>query len=460
MIHKVPEEEQPILQQLINIRARLAAVKRDRSSYLTLDDIMPLRQETIDQMKNLSMLRGGRLMGETRELTRTDDVLDEILQMLSLCFLSLGKLKESPSVYSQVVTIKHIFDRLEEAGVYEEEYLEPYKAKLDEIEKIISHDIKNSILPEFVMEVLQYKFIQCRRIYEKLMNTLKEVDPELIPIRDRLLRIRRNLGTICCKKNYTPKDIEPLQEEIREVDNLRVDGKFLGPNGTVPQGQGVLVTLLEQLYFWSHDILLSCSEGFSPALQSIRERLLEIKNQLERLELTHRWTLRQTDLFTYQHQLYDIVKMKYSCVDHEGNVNPDLVGKFIDNNGVAPEGQAVLDFLLHKCYRIIFVLLSESVPVSESLMPVYNQLTSVRQCLMAVKKLGAPCSSEELYPYQMKLSSIDNLKKDGKFYDDRGNIPEGQGLCIDILEECYGILNSLREESESNANSPQLTPLE
>lgn len=36
----------------------------------------------------------------------------------------------------------------------------------------------------------------------------------------------------------------------------------------------------------------------------------------------------------------------------------------------------------------------------------------------------------------------------------------GQGLCIDILEECYGILNSLREESESNANSPQLTPLE
>ena len=117
--------------------------------------------------------------------------------------------------------------------------------------------------------------------------------------------------------------------------------------------------------------------------------------------------------------------MKYSCVDHEGNANPDLVGKFIDNNGVAPEGQAVLNFLLHKCYRIIFVLLSESVPVAESLMPVYNQLTSVRQCLMAVKRLGAPCSSEELYPYQMKLSSIDNLKKDGKFYDDRGNIPEG-----------------------------------
>ena len=37
-------------------------------------------------------------MSETRELTRTDDVFDEILQMLSLCFLSLGKLKESKNM--------------------------------------------------------------------------------------------------------------------------------------------------------------------------------------------------------------------------------------------------------------------------------------------------------------------------------------------------------------------------
>ncbi|KAG1221075.1 hypothetical protein G6F68_021025 [Rhizopus microsporus] len=101
------------------------------------------------------------------------------------------------------------------------------------------------------------------------------------------------------------------------------------------------------------------------------------------------------------------------------------MGKFVDNKGVAPEGQIVLEFLLHKCYRMIFVLLSESVPVSEALTPVYNQLTSVRQCLLAVKNINAPCSIEELYPYQMKLSSIDDMRKDGKFYDDTGNIPEG-----------------------------------
>lgn len=93
--------EQVILENLINIRARLSAVKRDRSSYLKLDDIMPLRLETEEQMKKLSEIRGGRLLDESRELNRTDDVLDEILQILSLCFLSLGRVKESKFISHQ-----------------------------------------------------------------------------------------------------------------------------------------------------------------------------------------------------------------------------------------------------------------------------------------------------------------------------------------------------------------------
>lgn len=213
-----------------------------------------------------------------------------------------------------------------------------------------------------------------------------------------MLRIRRLLATICCRK-YTPDDIKPIQEKIRSIDDSRVDGKFMGSDGvTIPAGQGLLVNLLESLYFWSHDLIIACSDDFSPALTTIRDRLLEIKNQLERLELTHKWTLRQTDLFTYQHQLHDIVKMRYDVDDEDEERDPKLENKFLDESGKAPEGQTILEFLLHKCYRMIFVLLSESVPVSEALTPVYNQLITVRQCLLAVKKTGAPCSPEELYP--------------------------------------------------------------
>ncbi|KAI8973260.1 hypothetical protein BDF20DRAFT_823456 [Mycotypha africana] len=459
--------ELPILEKLLSIRAKLSAVKRDRSSYLKVEDIMPLRLEAETEMKALSELRGGRLLDESRELNRTDDVLDEILQMVSLCFLSLGKKRELPAIYSQVVAIKHIFDRLESFGVYEEQYLKPYKVKLDEINKILNVDEKSQVLPETVMQVLKYKYRQCVRIYEHLIDTIHEVDPELIPIRDSLLRIRHQLTSICCRSEYKPSDIIPLQEKIKEIDDKRENGKFLGQNNSIPPGQAVLVGLLENLYFWSHDLVIACSEDFSPSLQSIRERLLEIKNHLERLELTHKWTLRQTDLFTYQHQLHDIVKMK------------KVSSKFVDQNGQAPEGQTILEFLLNRCYRMIFILLSESVPVSEALTPVYNQLTTVRQCLLAVKKTGAPCSSEELYPYQMKLTSIESLRKDGKFYDDRGHIPEGkreekicgwfhitethhrvsyncilgQALCVDLLEDCYHLLACLRDAATDDDNT-------
>jgi hypothetical protein len=221
-----------------------------------------------------------------------------------------------------------------------------------------------------------------------------------VPIRKKMLRTRHQLATICGRSDYSPGDIRKVQEKIADIDNSRVDGKFVLEDGSIPSGQAVLVDLLEHLYFWSHDLIIACSDDFSPELQIIRERLVTIKSQLDRLQLTHKWTLRQTDLFTYQHQLHDIVKMMYSdehVADHE---DPDeqLLGKFLDSKGEAPEGQTILQFLLNKCYRMIFVLLSESVPVSEALTPVYNQLITVRQCLLAVKQTGESCSTEELYP--------------------------------------------------------------
>lgn len=65
---------------------------------------MPLRLETEAEMKILSDMRGGKLLDKERELNRTDDVLDEVLQMLSLCFLSLGKKRESELLYIQMST--------------------------------------------------------------------------------------------------------------------------------------------------------------------------------------------------------------------------------------------------------------------------------------------------------------------------------------------------------------------
>lgn len=65
---------------------------------------------------------------------------------------------------------QNIFDRLNEVGVYGQEFLQPYKAKLNEIEKILNKDREYKVVPEHVMEVLQYKFTQCSKLAVTLKN--------------------------------------------------------------------------------------------------------------------------------------------------------------------------------------------------------------------------------------------------------------------------------------------------
>lgn len=63
-------------------------------------------------------------------------------------------------------------------------------------------------------------------------------------------------------------------------------------------------------------------------------------------------------------------------------------------------------YLLRKSYAIIYQLLLTSEPVSEALLPIYNQLTTLRKCLLEVKKLGGVSSPRELYPYSMKVCEV------------------------------------------------------
>ncbi len=67
--------------------------------------------------------------------------------------------------------------------------------------------------------------------------------------------------------------------------------------------------------------LIDNSEGkIDERFQEQYERLLEIRNQLDRLSVTQAWSLRETDLFVYQRKLDRI---------DEGRVN----GNFVDADG-------------------------------------------------------------------------------------------------------------------------------
>lgn len=95
-----------------------------------------------------------------------------------------------------------------------------------------------------------------------------------------------------------------------------------------------------------------------------------------------------------------------------------------------------------------------SEPVSEALLPIYNQLQTLKRCLVEVKNSGGVSSVRELYPYSMKLHSIDNMRVDGKFMvgDD---IPEGQGSVAELLAECFDLNYELRVAAETAAEEKE-----
>jgi len=88
-----------------------------------------------------------------------------------------------------------------------------------------------------------------------------------------------------------------------------------------------------------------------------------------------------------------------------------------------------------------------SEPVSEALLPIYNQLQTLKRCLVEVENSGGVSSPRELYPYSMKLNSIDNMRVDGKFMVGQ-DIPEGQGTVNDLLAECFELSYELRVAAE------------
>lgn len=109
----------------------------------------------------------------------------------------------------------------------------------------------------------------------------------------------------------------------------RVDGKFLGPGGVVPASQAICTSLLEECFDIVQEIKAQVeSKKVASSLKPIHDRLQELRTVLESLVLTHRWSLRETDLYSYSLSLQEIDKLR-------------IDGKFVDAEGNRPSGQYV-----------------------------------------------------------------------------------------------------------------------
>jgi len=437
----VPQEELPILEAVINIRNRLTALKKDRVEYVKTHDVLLLYHAIVKQVTRLNEVRDE----QQPHKNRLDTTLADVMSLMSLFFLTIGKTRECPATYCQIATIRQLLDHMNESAVYSETDLTTFQQRLEELREIVRKDAESGLHPEAMTRLLERQLHECDTILNSMEDSLSELSVELIPLHEKLLHLRRQLVTLAAKEGSVKAELKPLQEELRKIDQKRVDGKFLGPGGSsVPTSQALLSSLIEECFEIAQEIKArEVSKHVASSLKPIYDRLSDMRAELENLVLTHRWSLRETDLWNYQLSLREIDKMR-------------VESKFVDAEGNRPPGQYVLLYLLRRCYGLIYRLLSSSEPVSEELMPIANKLSTVKKCLNEVLKYGGPFSSRDLYPYQLALHQIDSMQKDGKFIGSDGSIPEGQGVVIAHLAECHELVEMLRDAMEEGEGEDEL----
>ncbi|KAL8850152.1 MAG: hypothetical protein Q9221_004913 [Calogaya cf. arnoldii] len=429
-------KEQPILDRLLATRNKLSLLKQDRSTYIKSHDVLDLYEQLIEQVHLLNIIREEH--DKPLEQNRVDTVLDDCFQLISLFFLTVGRNNEAPAVYSMTSTIRRLLDHLKEAAFYSPKDLESAGQALDSMQETLNRGEETH--SPHLLKLLRNRLDTCRQLLLDLQLALADLSPELTPTYERLVSILRSISAANTRQKFPSGEVQGFQDQLREIQATMVGGKFLAEDSTTPAGQNVATELLNRCLKWS-EIVLSRQGNIDERFKPTYEKLCSIRNHLEKLSITQAWSLRETDLYDYQRQLDRI---------DESRVN----GNFEDSSGGKADlhTQRTLLYLIRRSYAYIYTLINSSEPVSEALLPVFNQLQTLRRCLLEVKRSGGVSSPRELYPYSMKLNSIDNMRVDGKFMVG-SDIPEGQGSVNSLLAECFDLNYELRIEAEDNDSS-------
>ena len=257
-------------------------------------------------------------------------------------------------LYVLINFIQKLLDHLKESGVFTSNDLQPFKARLIELKAMITAEVdfpsaeessseqgtsadgasvEDPVSHAALIKQLLKRHEKCQQRLNELLKSLNVISVDLVPLHQKLITLRRQLVALGAKGLKVNKaELDHVAEELRKIEASRVDGKFIVNDEQPAQGQEILSGLLEETFEILQEIQ-SREEEVDPQLRPIFERLTEMRSQLEKLTLTHRWTLRETDLYNFQVSLQEIDRMR---VD----------GKFVDSEGRKPHGQRVCSMVL------------------------------------------------------------------------------------------------------------------
>ncbi|WVN85977.1 uncharacterized protein L203_101135 [Cryptococcus depauperatus CBS 7841] len=111
---------------------------------------------------------------------------------------------------------------------------------------------------------LMFLLRRCYGLIYRLMSESEPISEELLPIANKLSTIKKCLNEVLKYGGpYTPRDLYPYHLALHQIDSLRKDGKFYADDGSIPEGQAILVAQLSEAHELLEMLKESMSEGES-----------------------------------------------------------------------------------------------------------------------------------------------------------------------------------------------------
>jgi DNA repair ATPase RecN len=219
--------------------------------------------------------------------------------------------------------LERLLDHLKEATFYSPKDLDSIKARLQDCRRYLERG-KESYSPH-LLTLLDARITICEEILAELELNLSHLTDELCPKYDKLVSILRSLSALNTRSKFPNEEVDEYLEQLKELDTeLRAYGiNAYDSTGTkeeklaemveklqfaiqhpepAPEAKNLIETLLSRCFIWT--VTIKKKQGrIATAFKDTYDKLLDIKNKLEKLSLTQAWSLRETDLWNFQRQL-------------------------------------------------------------------------------------------------------------------------------------------------------------
>lgn len=167
--------------------------------------------------------------------------------------MTIGRTTDVPAAYALTSTVKRLLDHLTEAGLFSPKDLDSLSDTLGRLDGILKN--ANAQHSPYLVELLSKREELCKTMLAKLREKLDELDKPLQAIYERLISIMRSMSLANTKTKFATSEVQKLQAKLKEIEESRVDGKFVDEEGNKIRGSDLVSALLARCLRWS-DIVL------------------------------------------------------------------------------------------------------------------------------------------------------------------------------------------------------------